>query len=64
MMIIGIKKRDYLYEYMLSKLRTAGMNGQFRLPRHIIKMMTAFLAPGPHEIICDISVRILINKVC
>ena len=28
-----------LYEYLLSKLATAGTNGQFRTPRHIIKMM-------------------------
>lgn len=42
-----------LYEYMLSKLSTAGTNGQFRTPRHIIKMMVALMAPGPREIICD-----------
>ncbi|MBE9078291.1 SAM-dependent DNA methyltransferase [Romeria aff. gracilis LEGE 07310] len=42
-----------LYEYMLSKLSTAGTNGQFRTPRHIIKMMVELLAPGPHDIICD-----------
>ncbi len=42
-----------LYEYMLSKLSTAGTNGQFRTPRHIIKMMVDLLAPGPREIICD-----------
>jgi type I restriction enzyme M protein len=42
-----------LYEYMLSKLNTAGTNGQFRTPRHIIKMMVELLAPGPREIICD-----------
>jgi type I restriction enzyme M protein len=42
-----------LYEYMLSKLSTAGTNGQFRTPRHIIKMMVQLLAPGPRDIICD-----------
>ena len=42
-----------LYEYMLSKLSTAGTNGQFRTPRHIIKMMVELLAPGPREIVCD-----------
>jgi type I restriction enzyme M protein len=42
-----------LYEYMLSKLTTAGTNGQFRTPRHIIKMMVELMAPGPREIICD-----------
>jgi type I restriction enzyme M protein len=42
-----------LYEYMLSKLSTAGTNGQFRTPRHIIKMMVELMAPGPREVICD-----------
>lgn len=42
-----------LYEYMLSKLTTAGTNGQFRTPRHIIKMMVELMAPGPREVICD-----------
>lgn len=42
-----------LYEYMLSKLTTAGTNGQFRTPRHIIKMMVELMAPNPREIVCD-----------
>lgn len=44
-----------LYEYMLSKLTTAGTNGQFRTPRHIIKMMVQMLDPQPsaQEKICD-----------
>ncbi|GMV27629.1 MAG: hypothetical protein AMXMBFR58_36600 [Phycisphaerae bacterium] len=42
-----------LYEYMLSKLTTAGQNGQFRTPRHIIKMMVALVEPKPDDIICD-----------
>ncbi|WP_231867031.1 class I SAM-dependent DNA methyltransferase [Anabaena sp. 4-3] len=42
-----------LYEYMLSKLTTAGTNGQFRTPRHIIKMMVELMSPGAREIICD-----------
>ena len=42
-----------LYEYMLSKLSTAGQNGQFRTPRHIIKMMVALMEPSPREVICD-----------
>lgn len=44
-----------LYEYMLSKLTTAGTNGQFRTPRHIIKMMVQMLDPKPsaRETICD-----------
>jgi type I restriction enzyme M protein len=42
-----------LYEYMLSKLATAGQNGQFRTPRHIIKLMVAMVAPRPQDVICD-----------
>ena len=44
-----------LYEYMLSKLSTAGTNGQFRTPRHIIKMMVEMMAPKKDDIICDPS---------
>jgi type I restriction enzyme M protein len=42
-----------LYEYLLSKLNTAGRNGQFRTPRHIIRMMVQMIAPRPTERICD-----------
>ena len=42
-----------LYEYMLSKIATAGQNGQFRTPRHIIKMMVELVAPNPKDVICD-----------
>jgi type I restriction enzyme M protein len=42
-----------LYEYMLSKLSTAGTNGQFRTPRHIIKLMVDLTAPKPMDLICD-----------
>jgi len=42
-----------LYEYMLSKLATAGQNGQFRTPRHIIQLMVALTNPNPQDIICD-----------
>ncbi|MEI6827378.1 MAG: class I SAM-dependent DNA methyltransferase [Desulfuromonadales bacterium] len=42
-----------LYEYMLSKLTTAGRNGQFRTPRHIIRMMVELMQPRPDDIICD-----------
>jgi len=49
-MIDGIQMDDRdtkgdLYEYMLSKIATAGQNGQFRTPRHIIKMMVELTAP-------------------
>jgi type I restriction enzyme M protein len=42
-----------LYEYLLSKLNTAGQNGQFRTPRHIIRMMVKMRDPRPGERICD-----------
>ena len=42
-----------LYEYMLGKLATAVQNGQFRTPRHIIKMMVELLQPTPEDAICD-----------
>lgn len=42
-----------LYEYLLSKLATAGVNGQFRTPRHIIKMMVELIDPGIEDFICD-----------
>ena len=42
-----------LYEYMLSKIATAGQNGQFRTPRHIIALMVEMTAPGPKDVICD-----------
>ena len=42
-----------LYEYMLNKLKDSGTNGQFRTPRHIIKMMVEIMNPGAREIICD-----------
>jgi type I restriction enzyme M protein len=42
-----------LFEYVLSKLNTAGQNGQFRTPRHIIRMMVKMVDPRPHERVCD-----------
>jgi type I restriction enzyme M protein len=42
-----------LYEYMLSKIATAGQNGQFRTPRHIIALMVEMTAPGPKDVIVD-----------
>lgn len=44
-----------LYEYMLSKTATAGTNGQFRTPRHIIKMMVDMTQPKKDDVICDPS---------
>ena len=45
--------RGDVYEYLLSKLATAGVNGQFRTPRHIIRMMVDMMDPKADEIICD-----------
>jgi type I restriction enzyme M protein len=42
----GDTKGD-LYEHLLSKLTTAGINGQFRTPRHIIRLMVDILEPKP-----------------
>ena len=53
---IPMKDRDTkgdLYEYLLSKVATAGTNGQFRTPRHIIKMMVELMKPTPEDSIID-----------
>ena len=42
-----------VYEYMLGKIATAGQNGQFRTPRHIIQLMVEMCKPQPKDIICD-----------
>lgn len=44
-----------LYEYLLSKIASAGTNGQFRTPRHIIKMMVEMMQPTQEDTICDPS---------
>jgi len=49
----GMDIRGDVYEYLLSKLSTAGVNGQFRTPRHIIRMMVELMNPGVKETICD-----------
>ncbi|PFL28695.1 DNA methyltransferase [Bacillus cereus] len=53
---IQMKDRDTkgdLYEYLLSKVATAGTNGQFRTPRHIIDMIVELMKPTPEDIIVD-----------
>lgn len=50
----GDTKGD-LYEYLLSKLTTAGINGQFRTPRHIIRLIVELMQPQPTDRICDPS---------
>ncbi len=44
-----------LYEYLLNKLNTAGRAGQFRTPRHIIRMMVQMIDPKPGERIGDLA---------
>ena len=45
--------RGDVYEYLLNKIAQSGLNGQFRTPRHIIKMMVAMMQPTPDDVICD-----------
>ena len=49
----GRDTKGDVYEYMLSKIASAGQNGQFRTPRHIIALMVAMTAPTPTDEICD-----------
>jgi type I restriction enzyme M protein len=54
--LVPMERRDTkgdLYEYMLGKIATAGQNGQFRTPRHIIRLMVELTAPRPNDVICD-----------
>ena len=44
-----------LYEYLLSTIAQAGVNGQFRTPRHIGKMMVELADIQPNDIVCDPS---------
>ena len=46
-----------LYEYMLGKIATAGQNGQFRTPRHIIRLMVEMVAPQPSDVHLRSGVR-------
>ncbi len=49
----GSDVRGDTYEYLLNKIAQSGLNGQFRTPRHIIKMMVELTDPKADEIICD-----------
>jgi type I restriction enzyme M protein len=49
----GRDTKGDLYEYMLSKIATAGQNGQFRTPRHIIQLMVELTQPTPKDVVCD-----------
>lgn len=45
--------RGDVYEYLLSKISQSGLNGQFRTPRHIIRMMVELMEPTAEDVICD-----------
>lgn len=45
--------RGDVCEYLLSKIAQSGRNGQFRTPRHIIRMMVEMMNPSSEEVICD-----------
>ena len=49
----GRDTKGDIYEYMLGKIASAGQNGQFRTPRHIIRLMVEMTAPTPQDVICD-----------
>ena len=48
-----VDTRGDVYEYLLSKISTAGVNGQFRTTRHIIRMMVELIQPTPDDVICE-----------
>ena len=49
----GTDTKGDVYEYVLSKISTSGINGQFRTPRHIIRMMVELMDPKPDDVISD-----------
>ncbi len=49
----GRDTKGDLYEYMLGKIATAGQNGQFRTPRHVIQLMVELVKPLPTDLMCD-----------
>ena len=49
----GADVRGDTYEYLLGKISQSGVNGQFRTPRHIIRMMVELMQPTPEDVICD-----------
>ena len=53
--------RGDVYEYLLSKIATAGVNGQFRTPRHIIRMMVEMMEPKADDVVCDKRISSLIQ---
>ena len=53
--------RGDVYEYLLAKIATAGVNGQFRTPRHIIKMMVELMDPKAGDVIAEMKAPKLIQ---
>ncbi|RDU22607.1 type I restriction-modification system subunit M [Anaerosacchariphilus polymeriproducens] len=53
LVLVDTDAKGDLYEYLLSKVSTAGTNGQFRTPRHIIDMMVQLMKPTPSDVIVD-----------
>ena len=49
----AVDVRGDTYEYLLSKIAQSGLNGQFRTPRHIIRMMVQLMDPKADDVICD-----------
>lgn len=52
-----------VYEYLLSKIASSGLNGQFRTPRHIIKMMVELMQPTATDVICEIIMQTMIQGI-
>lgn len=53
---LDMNNRDAMgdvYEYILGKMAASGTNGQFRTPRHIIRMIVELMEPTPQDYICD-----------
>lgn len=53
---LDMNNRDTMgdvYEYVLGKMAASGNNGQFRTPRHIIRMMVELMQPTLKDTICD-----------
>ena len=66
----AVDVRGDTYEYLLSKISQSGRNGQFRTPRHIVRMMVELMDPKADDVICEIIIPSLIQsrgktkKVC
>ena len=54
--------RGDVYEYLLSKISQSGRSGQFRTPRHIIRMMVELMQPRPDDVICEMIMQSLIQR--